>query len=381
LTPEDRDPEFRGSWPAVNVVIPARDEALALPETLPTVLAQDYPGSLRVFLVDDHSTDGTADVAAAIARSQGGDQRFALIIKAAPLPAGWTGKVWALQQGVQMSATNPPKFWLFTDADISHPPDNLGQLVNKALTADLDLVSLMVRLRTAGPWERLLIPAFVYFFAKLYPFRWVNDPRKRTAAAAGGCVLLRNEALERSGGLEAVAGELIDDCALARQIKRRGRTGGGRIWLGLTRSVRSVRSYEGLRGVWEMVARAAFTQLHHSTLLLLGTVAGMLLVYLGPVAVASWGLFGGLAGPELTARSCYGTMGLAAWVLMGATYVPMLRWNGLSPGFAPLMPGIAFLYTLMTVDSALRFWRGKGGYWKGRAAARSGAATNPRSAK
>ena len=350
-------------WPAVSVVVPARNEADVLPRTLPTLLRQDYPGAFHVFLVDDHSEDGTAEVARQTAATTGAAERLT-VISAQPLAQGWTGKLWALQQGVHASEITGSEFLLLTDADIAHSPDSLRALALKARTGRLDLVSLMARLRVETLWERLLIPAFVYFFAKLYPSRWASDPRKSTAAA-GGCILVSRDALEHAGGLEPIAGALIDDCAPAGRIKRHGGPAGGRIWLGLTQMVRSLRDYKSLAPIWNMVARTAFAQLNFSLLLLLGTVAGMLFVYLVPPLSALGGLAALFLSQEAVAMWLAAT-GLAAWTLMAVSYTPMLRWHNTSRLFAPLLPVTATLYTLMTVESALRWWRGKGGAWKGR---------------
>lgn len=364
-------------WPPVVAIIPARNEAQVLPHALPTVLGQDYPGAFRIFLVDDRSEDGTAEVARQAAREAGAAERLT-VVAGGPLPSGWAGKVWALQQGylalrqAHEAAHGPdmPEFLLLTDADIAHAPGSLRSLVLKAALEGLDLVSLMARLRAKSFWERLLIPAFVYYFAKLYPFGWANDPRRRTAAAAGGCVLLRREALEQAGGFEPIAGAIIDDCALARLIKRAGRPQGGRTWLGLAHAVSSLRAYDSLGHVWDMVARTAFVQLRYSAALLVATVAGMALVYLAPPVAALGGLTMAGTGGGALAWWLAGT-GAAAWTLMAATYLPMLRWYGLPVWLALLMPVTATLYTLMTVDSALRHWRGKGGVWKGRAYVRA----------
>ncbi len=363
-------------WPPVAGIIPARNEAQALPHTLPTVLGQDYPGAFRVFLVDDRSEDGTAAVARQAASGVGASERLT-VVAGGPLPSGWAGKVWALQQGylalrqAQEAVHGPdmPEFLLLTDADIAHSPGSLRSLVLKAVLEGLDLVSLMARLRAKSFWERLLIPAFVYYFAKLYPFGWANDPRRRTAAAAGGCVLLRREALERAGGFQPIASAIIDDCALARLIKTAGRPQGGRTWLGLTHTVNSLRAYDSLAHIWDMVARTAFVQLRYSAALLLATVVGMVLVYLVPPVAALGGLAMAGTGGGALAWGLAGA-GMAAWALMAGTYLPMLRWYSLPAWLALLMPLTALLYTLMTVDSALRYWRGKGGAWKGRAYAR-----------
>lgn len=345
--------------PAVCAVIPARNEAELLPITLRSLLVQDYPGSFTVFLVDDHSTDGTAQVAKETAQALALDQQLQ-IIAAKPLPSGWTGKLWAMEQGIQAVETlhatslHTPEYVLLTDADIEHNVANIRQLVTKALLEDLDLVSVMVQLRCESKWEQLLIPAFVFFFQKLYPFRWVNDQSKATAAAAGGCILIRREALARIGGIQVVRQALIDDCALANAVK----SSGGRIWLGLSALTQSRRSYPTLATIWDMVARTAFTQLNYSPLLLLLTLVGMTLIYLVPPVGA---ILGGLTGNWLLAAT-----GLLAWVLMTLAYLPIIRFYKCSPWLACCLPAIAFLYTLMTLDSALRHWQGRGGAWKGR---------------
>ncbi|MGE4493024.1 MAG: glycosyltransferase [Syntrophotalea sp.] len=352
-------------WPAVDVIIPARNEADILPSSLPTILRQEYAGALRVFLVDDHSDDGTADVAARLAaKCEHGDRLT--VVCAADRPQGWTGKLWALWQGMQACGHSPAPLLLFTDADIAHAPSSLSRLVAQSTRGDYDLVSLMARLQASGFWSRLLVPAFVYFFAMLYPFRRVCDPRSKVAGAAGGCVLLRRQVLEEAGGLPAIAGALIDDCSLGRLIKQRGRPGGGRIWLGFTREVVSTRPCGDLGTVWRMVVRTAFVQLRHSWLLLGGTVGAMLLVFLwGPLCLV-------LAGPKLLlyratpAGLTAGACGLASWLLMARTFRPMTRWYDQPWGIALLLPLAAAVYTLMTIHSALCYLRGAGGAWKGR---------------
>lgn len=311
-------------WPAVGVVVPARNEAEMLPNTLPLLLNQDYPGPVEVFLVDDCSTDCTGDVACGLA-GEGDTGHRLTVVPGEPLAQAWTGKMWALEQGVRASSVTHPEFILLTDADIAHPSDCLGALVSKARSESLDLVSLMARLRVATVWERLLIPAFVFFFGMLYPFPWVNNSRKPEAAAAGGCVLLRREALERAGGLAQVAGELIDDCALAGLIKRRGNSEGGRTWLGLHQGMRSLRPYTSLAGLWELVSRTAFTQLRYSLFLLLGTVLAMLLLYGVPVLAVAGGLVAGSLD-EPSALSWWLTAaGLLGWILMAGSYLPTLE--------------------------------------------------------
>ncbi len=341
-------------FPTICVIIPARNEADLLPITLRSLLTQDYPGPLNVFLVDDHSTDRTAEISRETAETLGKSHQLH-ILSAAPLPPGWTGKLWALEQGVQKAMTLEPDYILLTDADIEHDRANLSQLVAKAIGDNRELVSLMVRLRCQSIWEKLLIPAFVFFFAKLYPFRWVNEPGNSIAGAAGGCSLIRREALTRIGGIQAIRQALIDDCALAEAIKS---SGSRRIWLGLSDSTRSLRPYDSLETIWTMVARTAFTQLNYSPLLLIGTVFGMSLIYLLPPVGA---VFGGLAGQWSIAIPS-----LLAYLLMSLAYTPIVRFYRCPIGLAGCLPAIAFLYTLMTIDSARRHWQGKGGAWKGR---------------
>ncbi len=344
------------AWPAVVAVVPARDEADLLPRTLPSLLGQAYPGSFGVVLVDDASSDGTARVASSLAGPGGGLR----VVRGVDPPPGWAGKVWAMARG--MAEAGAPDYLLFTDADIVHPPESLAHLVRLAEARELDLVSQMARLRAETFWERAVVPAFVYFFAQLYPFRRVNRPGTRTAAAAGGCMLVRRDALEAAGGLPAIRGALIDDLALARLLKRR--PGARGIWLGHGQGVASVRPHPRLADLWAMVARTAYTELRHSPPLLVATVAGLLLVYAGPPAVGLAGLAGlGSGGPAPLAAGA----GLAAWALMAGSYVPTLRLYGLSPARALALPAVALLFAAMTVDSARRHHRGAGGAWKGRA--------------
>ncbi len=345
---------------SVVSVIPARNEAEILPRTLPTVLTQDHPGPFRVVLVDDRSEDGTAAVAREAASAASAGDRLE-VVDGGPLPSGWSGKVWAMHQGVEArpQAERPDFLW-FTDADVAHEPWVLGALIAKAEAEELDLVSVMATLQVESAWDRLLVPAFVYFFAKLYPFRFVGDPRRRNAGAAGGCILARRSALDRAGGLAEIRSELIDDCALGRMIKRTG----GRIWLGFSDGVRSVRGYGSLRSVWEMVARSAYTQLGHSPLMLAGAVLGMLFLYaLPPLACLGGAValaFGRTAAIPLVA------VGGATWGLMAASFVPMLRHHGVRPWRARWLPVAGVLYTAMTFSSAWHHWRGRGGAWKGR---------------
>jgi len=350
-------------WPSVVAVVPARDEAAILPETLPTLLAQNYSGPFSVVLVDDASTDGTAAVAAAVSSGAGSILR---VVSGSLPPAGWAGKVWAMAQGVAVAGECD--YLLFTDADIALEPAVVAGLVRAAAADDRALVSQMALLRCETGWERWIVPAFVYFFAQLYPFRRVGRPRARTAAAAGGCMLVRRETLAAAGGLARIAGARIDDVALARLLKRGPAR--ARCWLGFTTGVRSRRPYPGLGGLWDMVARSAYTQLRYSPALLAGTVAGLCWLYLLPPVAALGGLAAAVAGGHPVGPAvwwwCAGA-GLAGWALMTLSYLPVLSLYRLSPLRAPCLPVIALLYTAMTVDSARRHRRGGGGEWKGRA--------------
>ena len=323
-----------------------------------SLLAQNYPGRLNVVLVDDHSDDDTAHIATQAAANTGKADALN-VVQARALPTGWSGKLWALAEGAQRIATRNPdtEFLWLSDADIAHEPNNLRHLVGKAMAEQRDLVSLMVALSCRGAWERLLIPPFVYFFQMLYPFPWANNPRRRTAAAAGGCILVRRAALERAGGFAAIKGELIDDCAFARLIKH-GPPPGGRIWIGLATTARSIRPYQGLGEIWRMVARSAYTQLRHSPLLLAGTLVAMTVTFLTPPALALTIPIHGNVPAALA--------GLAAWALMTVSVWPTFALYRQSRWLALLLPVAAAFYSAMTFDSALHHWRGRGGAWKGR---------------
>jgi hopene-associated glycosyltransferase HpnB len=356
-----------GNWPAVTAIVPARDEARALPGSLPTLLGQEYPGPLAVVLVDDESTDGTGQVAAELGRAAGwavsdadGARRVLRVVAGGAPPRGWAGKVWAMAQGV--AAAGDADYLLFTDADIAYAPGAVAGLVTAAVAGGRGLVSQMALLRADTGWERAIVPAFVYFFAQLYPFRRVNRPGRRTAAAAGGCMLVRREVLAAAGGLARISGARIDDVALGRLLKHGA---GASTWLGLSTSVTSTRPYDRLGELWDMVARSAYTQLRYSPALLAGTLAGLLWLYVLPPAAAVAGLAALAAGGGAAAGWLAGA-GLAGWAIMAASFVPMLRLYGLSPLRAPGLPLIALLYAAMTADSGRRHHAGRGGEWKGR---------------
>jgi hopene-associated glycosyltransferase HpnB len=339
---------------SVVAVMPSRDEAAVIGRAVASLAAQRYGGPFHIVLVDDHSSDGTAEIARKAATDAGAAGQLT-IVTAEQLPPGWSGKLWAVDQGIAIARRFDPGYLLLTDADIVHPPDNVADLVARAEAGGYDLVSLMVMLHCGSLWERLLIPAFVFFFFKLFPPRWVADRRSPVAAAAGGCMLVRPAALERIGGIASIRDEIIDDCALARRIKARG----GSLWLGIAPdgpegAARSIREYRSWRPIWDMITRCAFAQLGFSAAALAATVAGMLLLYAAPPALLLFGapiarVFGG-----------------AAWAIMSLAYMPMLGRYRRSALLAPLLPLIALFYTTATVGSAVQYWRGRGGRWKGR---------------
>ena len=346
--------ELGANAPGVTVIIPARDEADVITESLTSLLKQDYPGPLSIFLVDDNSSDDTAAIGKIAAEKLDMSNSLTLI-SGESLPPGWVGKMWAVQQGldVAMSKDQSSEYIFFTDADIHHSESNLRQLVAKANSDQLDMVSLMVKLKCVSFWDWLLIPAFVFFFQKLFPFSIVNKPDSRLAAAAGGCMLIRRTALDKIGGVVSLKSAIIDDCALARALKN-----SGPIWLGLSEDTESIRAYNQLGTIWQMVTRSAFEQLSNSFIMLCITVIGMMLIYLAPPAMMQLSLLWDATIPMLMAG--------AAWALMAFLSTPTFRLYGLSPVYGLLLPIAGLLYLLMTIDSARRYWLRKGGYWKGR---------------
>jgi hopene-associated glycosyltransferase HpnB len=349
------EPTEGGETPSIHAIVPARNEGDVIARTASALLAQRYPGPFAVTFVDDRSEDDTAAALhAAIARHD--ERGTAVLHRAQPRPEGWTGKLWAITEGIAAAkaAGAAPDYWWFSDADVEHDRDTLARLVATARTRNRDLVSLMVELHCTTPWERLLIPAFVYFFKMLYPFAWVNDDASPVAGAAGGCILIDAARLETIGGIATIRGELIDDCALATAVKRSG----GKLFLDLTSRSLSVRPYDGLDPLWSMVARTAYTQLGYSPLNLLGTIAGMTLLYLVPLAAVLDGI--------VKRRASFGIPGALALGMMAFTFRPMVRRYRLPGWYALTLPLAGILYTLMTVDSAYRHARGAGGSWKGR---------------
>ncbi len=333
-------------WPSVVAVVPARNEADVIQQSIGSLLAQDYPGDFRIILVDDQSEDGTG----ALARALNNDRL--VILAGEARPAGWTGKLWAMRQGTDHAALSAPEFLWFTDADIAHAPDNLRNLVARAQEGRKVLVSLMARLSCRTTAEHFLIPAFVFFFDMVFPFGASNDPKSQVAAAAGGCMLARRETLEASGGIDAIRHNIIDDCALARAMKKQGP-----IWLGLTDRAVSLRPYEHVADIRKMVSRSAYAQLDYSPLLLLGTLLGLFIVYIAPVLGALFAMY-------YVQLAAY-----LAWAIMAAMFQPILRFYRLSPLWGIALPLIGAFYAAFTLDSAIQHWSGKGGMWKGRAQA------------
>jgi hopene-associated glycosyltransferase HpnB len=364
------------SFPRVTAIVPARNEAETITRAITSLLQQNYPGEFHIILVDDHSEDATAQLAAQAAQQNAAT--CLTILSASPLPPNWTGKLWALNEGISAlgladdsanvssraergicfspaSGNQPtaPGYLWFTDADITNEPDTLARLVSRAERTNLDLASLMVLLRAETFAERATIPAFLFFFLKLYPPNWIAASNAGTAAAAGGCILLRREALQRIGGLDAIRNEVIDDCALARAVKRTG----GKIWMGLTRKSVSLRAYNTFAELRDMIARTAFTQLRYSLLLLLGTLVGLAITYFGPIGL--------LFGHNNATRA----VELATWLTMSLLFLPTIRFYRLNPLWAPLLPLTATFYAYATFLSAVRYYANRGAQWKGRAQA------------
>ncbi len=352
LREDDIQPQPLAWWPRVVAVVPARNEAETIARTVISLARQDYPGEFSVIIVDDHSEDGTAALAQKAANESGTSQRVK-IYSAAPLAPGWTGKLWALNEGFQVAANPSAGFFWFTDADIEHAPDTLRRLVFRSEKDSLDLVSLMVLLQANTFPERLLIPPFLYFFLMLYPPRWIADPKARTAAAAGGCILLRRNALERIGGIAAIRSEVIDDCALARAVKKSG----GKIWMGLTRASISLRGYGTFAEIRNMIARTAFTQILYSLFFLVVVLAGLFVTFLLP-----W--FSFLSGEDPA-----WFLASTAICLMAVTFGVTVRFYALPWPWALTLPLAAVYYGYATCISAVRYWLGRGGQWKGRAQA------------
>jgi len=343
---DDAVPPAPSAWPSVAAVIPARNEAASIGATIASLMRQDYRGRLAILLVDDESEDGTADVARSAA-SAAQHRHHLTVITGRKVPAGWTGKLWAMKQGIE--AADTVDYLLLTDADITHEPDSVRWLAGQAEARGLVLTSFMAKLRCQSLAERSHVPAFIFFFQMLFPFAWVNRANTATAAAAGGCMLVRADALRQTGGVERIRGALIDDCALARIMKAFGP-----IWLGLTDRVHSIRPYQHWQDVKDMISRSAYAQLGYSPLALLGTTAGLALTFLAAPLLA---LF--TDGPTRV-------IGMATWALMALAFQPTLRFYRLSPLWGLALPAIALLYMLYTLDSAYQYSVGRGGSWKGR---------------
>jgi hopene-associated glycosyltransferase HpnB len=341
------------TWPTIAVVVPARDEAEGVADCVKSILGQPYPGELSMVLIDDQSQDGTAQIANDAAASIGASHRFT-VLSGLPLPSGWTGKLWAVKQGLSRVESRPvqPDYVLLTDADIVYSGDVVMRLVARAQSEDLAMTSVMAMLRCESFAEKYLIPAFIFFFNMLYPFSWVRDRDSATAAAAGGCILARWDALRNSGGIEAIRGSLIDDCALGARLKTQGR-----VWLGFSQNVRSVRASETVAEVGRMISRSAYAQLHYSPALLVGVVVAMTIVFLAPVAITVF-------GHDLS-REC----AAVAWLLMALAFQPTLRYYRQSALWGPALPAIALAYMVFTINSAVQHFQGRGGMWKGRAQA------------
>jgi hopene-associated glycosyltransferase HpnB len=334
-------------WPSVVAIVPARNEADYIAASVGSLLRQEYRGAFSIIVVDDDSSDATADKAMHAAALVPG--RGLTIISSKGPPAGWTGKLWAVKQGIAAAEKLRPDYILLTDADIEHAPDTLAWLIKQASAGQLVLTSLMAKLRCQSLVERTHVPAFIYFFQMLFPFSWVCRPGSSTAAAAGGCMLVRGDALASIGGIESIRNALIDDCSLAERLKKVGP-----IWLGLTDRVHSIRPYDTMTDVKRMISRSAYAQLRYSPLLLAATIASMTLTFIiSPLlAIFATGM------PRL--------LGLIVWLAMGLSFMPTLRFYRLSRLWSFALPAIALLYLYYTLGSAYLFVRGRGGQWKGR---------------
>lgn len=340
-------------WPSIAVVVPARDEAAGVAACVTSILSQPYPGMLSMVLVDDQSQDGTAQIASDAAAAIGASERLT-VLQGRPLPSGWTGKLWAVKQGLNLveERAAQPDYVLLTDADIVYSGDALMRLVARAQSDKLAMTSVMATLRCESFAEKYLIPAFIFFFGMLYPFGWVRNPSRATAAAAGGCILARWDALKNAGGIESIRGSLIDDCALGARLKLQGP-----VWLGFSHDVKSVRASDTVANVGHMISRSAYAQLRYSLALLIGTVVAMILVFLVPVIVTVFG------------HGWAVVFAAAAWLLMALAFQPTLRYYGQSAFWGPALPAIAIAYMVFTVNSAIQHFQGRGGMWKGRAQA------------
>ena len=338
-------------YPEITILIPARNEAKYIKNSLMSLLRQNYEGKYRAIVVDDSSSDATLEIVKGISKKNNKIH----VMQGKVLKEGWAGKVWAQYQGINFIKKKFPnsKYILFTDADIAHSPNNLKNLTIKAESESLDLVSLMVLLKANNFSEKILIPAFVFFFQKLYPFEWVNDPRRKIAAAAGGCMLVNYFTLKKSGGIEKIKNQIIDDCALARILKKNGR-----IWLGITKETKSLRNYKKISEIWSMVTRSAYDQLNYSILLLIICAFGMFCTYMIPVIALSVGFF--------DENNYLFFTGLIAWFIMSYTYIPTLRNFNEKSFMATFLPIASIFYTLTTIDSARMHLWGSGGSWKDR---------------
>ncbi|RTL49683.1 MAG: glycosyltransferase [Bradyrhizobiaceae bacterium] len=353
LTPkyDDLQPQpAAASWPPLVAVVPARNEAESIEDCVTSLLQQPYPGQFSMVLIDDQSSDGTAELARRAASAIGAASRLT-VLTGRELPSGWTGKMWAVQQGLDhvTSEATQPQFVLLTDADIVYSGDVVMRLVARAQARNLAMASIMAKLRCVSFAERFLIPAFIFFFEMLYPFSWVAQASRSTAAAAGGCILARWSALQNIGGISSIRGALIDDCALGAKLKTQGP-----VWLGLSNHVRSVRPSDRIEQVGRMISRSAFAQLRYSFTILFGVMAAMTLVFLVPVFFT---LFGHGIN-RVFAGTC--------WLLMALAFQPTLRYYEQSPFWGLALPAIASAYMVFTINSAYQHFRGRGGLWKGR---------------